>query len=62
MLQHPAGKAPLYADLEKYVIGPGKSLAKPDEIGTVLYNRGLINSMLGTESIAPPWPSSATSR
>ena len=29
----------------------GKSLAKPDEIGQVLYNRGLINSMLGTESI-----------
>ena len=27
----------------------GKSLAKPDEIGAVLYNRGLINSMLGTE-------------
>jgi branched-chain amino acid transport system substrate-binding protein len=51
MLQHPAGKAPVYADLEKYVIGPGKSLAKPDEIGSVLYNRGLINSMLGTEAI-----------
>src|SRR5947208_539341 len=29
MLQHPAGKAPVYADLEKYVISPGKSLAKP---------------------------------
>jgi branched-chain amino acid transport system substrate-binding protein len=51
MLQHPAGKSPVYADLEKFVIAPGKSLAKPDEIGSVLYNRGLINSMLGTESI-----------
>ena len=51
MLQHPAGKAPVYADLEKYVISQGKSLAKPDEIGSVLYNRGLINSMLGTEAI-----------
>ena len=51
MLQHPAGKSPVYADLEKFVITPGKSLAKPDEIGSVLYNRGLINSMLGTESI-----------
>jgi branched-chain amino acid transport system substrate-binding protein len=51
MLQHPAGKFAVYADLEKFVIGPGKSLAKPDEIGSVLYNRGLINSMLGTESI-----------
>ena len=51
MLQHGSGKSPVYADLEKYVIGPGKSLAKPDEIGSVLYNRGLINSMLGTEAI-----------
>jgi branched-chain amino acid transport system substrate-binding protein len=51
MLQHTSGKSAVYADLEKYVIGPGKSLAKPDEIGSVLYNRGLINSMLGTESI-----------
>ena len=51
MLQHPAGKFAVYVDLEKFVIGPGKSLAKPDEIGSVLYNRGLINSMLGTESI-----------
>lgn len=51
MLQHTSGKSAVYADLEKYVIGPGKSLAKPEEIGSVLYNRGLINSMLGTESI-----------
>src|SRR5262249_10168072 len=51
MLQHPAGKAPVYADLEKYVISAGKSLAKPEEIGSVLYNRGLINSMLGAEAI-----------
>ena len=51
MLQHPAGKSVVYADLEKFVLSTGKSLAKPDEIGSVLYNRGLINSMLGTEAI-----------
>ena len=51
MLQHTSGKAPVYADLEKYVYSQGKSLAKPDEVGAVLYNRGLINSMLGTEAI-----------
>ena len=51
MLQHTSGKSAVYADLEKYVIGPGKSLAKAEETGSVLYNRGLINSMLGTESI-----------
>ena len=51
MLQHTSGKSPVYADLEKFVLSTGKSLAKPDEIGSVLYNRGLINSMLGTEAI-----------
>ena len=33
------------------MIAPGKSLAKPDEIGSVLYNRGMINSMVGVEAI-----------
>jgi branched-chain amino acid transport system substrate-binding protein len=51
MLQHPAGKFGIHADIEKYVVSQGKSLAKPDEIGSVLYNRGLVNSMLGTEAI-----------
>jgi branched-chain amino acid transport system substrate-binding protein len=51
MLQHPAGKFAVHADVEKFVISTGKSLAKPEEFGQVLYNRGLINSMLGTESI-----------
>ena len=51
MLQHPAGKFDIHKDIEKYVISQGKSLAKGDEFGQVLYNRGLINSMLGTESI-----------
>jgi branched-chain amino acid transport system substrate-binding protein len=51
MLQHPAGKFDVHKDIEKYVASQGKSLAKPEEIGQVLYNRGLINSMLGTEAI-----------
>jgi branched-chain amino acid transport system substrate-binding protein len=51
MLQHPAGKFAIHNDIEKYVISTGKSLAKPEEFGQVLYNRGLINSMLGTEAI-----------
>jgi branched-chain amino acid transport system substrate-binding protein len=51
MLQHPAGKFAVHKDIEKFVTSQGKSLAKPDEIGAVLYNRGLINSMLGTEAI-----------
>jgi len=51
MLQHPAGKFAVHKDVEKFVVGQGKSLAKPDEFGQVLYNRGLVNSMLGTEAI-----------
>ena len=51
MLQHPAGKFAVHKDIDKFVVSQGKSLAKPEEVGQVLYNRGLINSMLGTEAI-----------
>ncbi|MCX7366443.1 MAG: ABC transporter substrate-binding protein, partial [Alphaproteobacteria bacterium] len=51
MLQHPAGKFGIHGEIDKHVISKGKSLAKADDTGQVLYNRGLINSMLGTESI-----------
>jgi len=50
MLQHPPGKFKVHEDLEKYLVSKGKSIAK-DDFAQVLYNRGLINSMLGTEAI-----------
>jgi len=50
MLQHGAGKFNVHADLEKFVVSKGKSAAK-DDFAQVLYNRGLLNSMLGTEAI-----------
>jgi branched-chain amino acid transport system substrate-binding protein len=50
MLQHPAGRFAVHAELEKYVVSKGKSVAK-DDFAQVLYNRGLINSMLGVEAI-----------
>jgi branched-chain amino acid transport system substrate-binding protein len=50
MLQHPAGKFGVHADLEKFVISKDKSAGK-DTFAQVLYNRGLINSMLGVEAI-----------
>jgi branched-chain amino acid transport system substrate-binding protein len=50
MLQHGAGKFAVHGDIEKHVIGKGKSVAKED-FAQVLYNRGLANSMLGTEAI-----------
>jgi branched-chain amino acid transport system substrate-binding protein len=50
LLQHPAGKFAVHADLEKFVVSTGKSSSK-DDFAQVLYNRGLINSMLGVEAI-----------
>jgi branched-chain amino acid transport system substrate-binding protein len=50
MLQHPPGKFKVHEDLEKYLVSKGKSIAK-DDFAQVLYNRGIINSMLGTEAI-----------
>ena len=51
LLQHPAGKFKVHEDIEKVVVSKGKSQAKPEEVGHVLYNRGVINSVLGTEAI-----------
>jgi len=50
MLQHPAGKFKIHEDLQKYVLSKGKSLSK-DDYAQILYNRGLLNSMIGTEAI-----------
>jgi branched-chain amino acid transport system substrate-binding protein len=50
LLQHPAGEFGVHGELKKHVVAKGKSVAK-DTFATVLYNRGLINSMLGVEAI-----------
>ncbi len=50
MLQHPAGQFGVHNDVKKHVVDKGKSLAKED-YAQVLYNRGLINSFIGTEAI-----------
>ncbi len=50
MLQHPAGEFAVHADVKKHLIDKGKSLAKED-FAQVLYNRGLVNSFIGTEAI-----------
>jgi branched-chain amino acid transport system substrate-binding protein len=51
MLQHGAGQFGVHADLKKFVYDKNKGVAKWDETGEVLYNRGLVNAMLGVESI-----------
>jgi branched-chain amino acid transport system substrate-binding protein len=50
-LQHTAGRFRLHEDLKKHVYDKGKGHAKWDDTGEVLYVRGVINAMLGTEGI-----------
>ena len=42
---------PVIKDIEKHVVEKGKSLSPKDKVGTVLYNRGVYNSMLIAEGI-----------
>jgi len=51
MLQHGAGQFAVHNDLKKYLYDKGLGQAKWEETGEVLYIRGLINGMLGVESI-----------
>ena len=51
MLQHGAGKFAVHADVEKFVWAKGKQADKGQDISHVLYNRGLVNAMLGVEAI-----------
>jgi branched-chain amino acid transport system substrate-binding protein len=42
---------PLYDDLRKYVVEAGKAAGAGDQLGTVLYNRGMYAAMLAAEAI-----------
>ncbi len=50
-LQHTAGRFKLHEDLKKFVYDKGKGHAKWEDTGEILYVRGVINAMLGTEGI-----------
>ncbi|MCB1455650.1 MAG: ABC transporter substrate-binding protein [Nitratireductor sp.] len=41
---------PIFADIKKYVVDAGKAAGAGDQIGTVLYNRGLYAAMLAVEA------------
>ncbi|MCW9044323.1 MAG: ABC transporter substrate-binding protein [Pseudopelagicola sp.] len=41
---------PLYDDIQKYVVDAGKAAGAGDQIGTVVYNRGLYAAMLTAEA------------
>jgi branched-chain amino acid transport system substrate-binding protein len=51
MLQHGAGEFAVHGDVRKYVYAKGNGASEPETIGQVLYNRGLVNAMLGVEAI-----------
>jgi branched-chain amino acid transport system substrate-binding protein len=49
---HAAGPvAPVHQDIFKYLYDKGKGAAKREEVGQVLYNRGMINAALEVEAI-----------
>lgn len=50
-LQHSAGQTAVHADILKYVYGRSKGAGQKEDVGQVLYNRGMINAMLLVESI-----------
>ncbi|MDX1742927.1 MAG: ABC transporter substrate-binding protein [Ruegeria sp.] len=41
---------PLYDDLQKYVVDAGKAAGAGDQVGSVLYNRGIYAAMLAAEA------------
>ena len=41
---------PVFADIQKYVVDAGKAAGAGDQIGTVLYNRGVYAAMLAAEA------------
>lgn len=50
-LANPGSDYPIYADLKKYVYDAGKAAGAGDQIGYVLYNRGMYQALLTTEAI-----------
>jgi branched-chain amino acid transport system substrate-binding protein len=47
----PAGQGQVHKDMIKYVYDKGQGTGKKEEIGDVLYNRGLVSAMLGVEGV-----------
>jgi branched-chain amino acid transport system substrate-binding protein len=50
-LQHSAGRAKVHEDVLKYVHGKGQGTGPAEEVGEVLYTRGLISAMLAVEGL-----------
>jgi branched-chain amino acid transport system substrate-binding protein len=50
-LQHGAGRFKVHEDVIKFLHDKGQGTGPKDEVGTVLYNRGLVSAMLGAEGV-----------
>ena len=50
-LQHSSEHGKVHQDIIKYVYDKGKGAGKKEDVGQVLYNRGMINAMLVMESV-----------
>jgi len=50
-LANPGNDYPIYADLKKYVYDKGLAAGNGDQVGYVLYNRGMYQALLTTEAI-----------
>jgi branched-chain amino acid transport system substrate-binding protein len=50
-LQHGADKTAVHRDMIKFLYDKGKGTGKKEDVGAVLYNRGMINAMLVVESL-----------
>jgi branched-chain amino acid transport system substrate-binding protein len=47
----PAGKGQVHNDIVKYVYDQGQGTGKKEDIGEVLYNRGMVSAMFGVEAV-----------
>ncbi len=50
-LQHSAGRARVHEDVLKHVHGKGQGTGPAEEVGEVLYTRGLMSAMLAVEGV-----------
>jgi branched-chain amino acid transport system substrate-binding protein len=51
MLQHGAQKAAVHDEIKKHVYDKGKGATEWSKVGEVLYNRGMVNALLGIEAV-----------
>jgi branched-chain amino acid transport system substrate-binding protein len=50
-MQHGAGRSKVHTEVLKLVHEKGQGTGPADEVGTVLYTRGLMSAMLGVEGV-----------